>query len=34
MFYSVMPAGGHFAAFEEPELMPADLRVFVAAIMR
>jgi len=30
--YTVMPAGGHFAAFEEPELMLADLRAFVAAI--
>lgn len=30
--YTEMPAGGHFAAFEEPELMLADLRAFVAAI--
>ena len=30
--YSEMAAGGHFAAFEEPELMLADLRTFVAKI--
>lgn len=30
--YTEMPAGGHFAALEEPELTLADLRAFVAAI--
>jgi pimeloyl-ACP methyl ester carboxylesterase len=30
--YSEMPAGGHFAALEEPELMLADLRAFVATV--
>lgn len=30
--YSEMPVGGHFAAFEEPELMLADLRAFVATV--
>ncbi|WP_223262634.1 epoxide hydrolase family protein [Sphingobium sp. SCG-1] len=30
--YTEMPAGGHFAAFEEPELMLADLRAFVAEL--
>jgi pimeloyl-ACP methyl ester carboxylesterase len=25
-----MPRGGHFAALEEPELMLADLRAFIA----
>jgi hypothetical protein len=27
-----MPRGGHFAALEEPELMLADLRTFVATV--
>lgn len=27
-----MPAGGHFAAWEQPELMLADLRTFIAAV--
>ena len=27
-----MPKGGHFAAMEEPELMLADLRAFVARL--
>ena len=26
--WTVMPAGGHFAALEEPELLAADLRAF------
>jgi len=30
--YSEMPAGGHFAALEQPELMLADLRAFVATV--
>ena len=30
--WSEMPSGGHFAALEEPELMLADVRTFVAAI--
>jgi pimeloyl-ACP methyl ester carboxylesterase len=30
--YSEMAAGGHFAAFEEPELMLADFRTFIATI--
>jgi len=30
--YSELPAGGHFAALEEPELMLADLRAFVATV--
>lgn len=30
--YTVMPAGGHFAAFEEPELMLADLRAFITTV--
>lgn len=30
--WSDMPRGGHFAALEEPELMLADLRAFVAAV--
>lgn len=28
-----MPRGGHFAALEEPELMLADLRTFIATVM-
>jgi len=27
-----MPRGGHFAAFEKPELMLADLSAFIAAV--
>lgn len=27
-----MPRGGHFAALEEPELMIADLRAFIATV--
>ena len=27
-----MPSGGHFAALEQPELMLADLRAFIARI--
>ena len=30
--YTEMPAGGHFAALEEPALMLADLRAFVATV--
>jgi len=30
--YSEMPAGGHFAALEQPELMLADLRKFIACV--
>lgn len=30
--YTPMPRGGHFAAFEEPELLLADLRAFIAAL--
>lgn len=30
--YSDMPRGGHFAAFEEPELVEQDLRKFIRAI--
>lgn len=30
--YNVMPAGGHFAAFEEPGLMLKDLRAFIATV--
>jgi microsomal epoxide hydrolase len=30
--YSEMPAGGHFAALERPELMLADLRAFIATV--
>ena len=30
--YTEMPAGGHFAALEEPELLLADLRGFVATV--
>jgi pimeloyl-ACP methyl ester carboxylesterase len=28
-----MPRGGHFAALEEPELMLADLRAFIATVL-
>lgn len=31
--YTEMPAGGHFAALEQPELMLADLRAFVGKIL-
>lgn len=30
--WSDMPRGGHFAAMEEPELMLADLRAFIATV--
>jgi pimeloyl-ACP methyl ester carboxylesterase len=30
--WSEMPSGGHFATLEEPELMLADLRTFVATL--
>jgi microsomal epoxide hydrolase len=30
--YTQMPAGGHFAAFEQPQLMLADLRAFIAGL--
>ena len=30
--WTAMPRGGHFAALEEPELMLADLRAFIAAV--
>ncbi len=30
--YSRMPAGGHFASMEEPDLMLADLRAFVTMV--
>jgi microsomal epoxide hydrolase len=30
--WTEMPAGGHFAAHEEPELMAADIRAFVAGL--
>ena len=30
--YTEMPAGGHFAAFEQPQLMLADLRAFIAGL--
>jgi hypothetical protein len=29
-----MPRGGHFAAFEEPELLSADLIEFLAEVGR
>ncbi|XP_071063421.1 epoxide hydrolase 1 isoform X2 [Dasypus novemcinctus] len=32
--YSYMPRGGHFAAFEEPELLARDLHSFVAKLER
>ncbi|XP_075387013.1 epoxide hydrolase 1 [Tenrec ecaudatus] len=32
--YSFMPRGGHFAAFEEPELLAQDIRKFVGAVER
>jgi pimeloyl-ACP methyl ester carboxylesterase len=28
--YTAMPRGGHFAAFEEPDLLADDLRAFFA----
>jgi pimeloyl-ACP methyl ester carboxylesterase len=31
--WSEMPAGGHFAALEEPDLMLADLRAFIGTVM-
>jgi microsomal epoxide hydrolase len=30
--WTEMPHGGHFAAMEQPELMLADLRNFIAAV--
>ncbi|MFT4053134.1 MAG: hypothetical protein QM681_01410 [Novosphingobium sp.] len=30
--YTPMPRGGHFAAFEEPELLLADLRALIVAL--
>lgn len=30
--WSEMPAGGHFAAWEQPQLMLADLRAFIATV--
>jgi hypothetical protein len=27
-----MDSGGHFAALEQPELMPTDLRAFIASV--
>jgi pimeloyl-ACP methyl ester carboxylesterase len=30
--WNVMPSGGHFAAWEEPQLMLADLRAFIAKV--
>lgn len=30
--WTEMPAGGHFAAWEQPELMLADLRTFIARV--
>lgn len=30
--YSYMPRGGHFAAFEEPELLAQDIRQFVRKV--
>ncbi|XP_068397850.1 epoxide hydrolase 1 isoform X1 [Eschrichtius robustus] len=32
--YSYMPRGGHFAAFEEPELLAQDIRKFVGLLER
>ncbi|XP_036703116.1 epoxide hydrolase 1 isoform X2 [Balaenoptera musculus] len=32
--YSYMPHGGHFAAFEEPELLAQDIRKFVGLLER
>jgi pimeloyl-ACP methyl ester carboxylesterase len=32
--WSDMPAGGHFAAMEQPDLMLGDLRTFVSAVAR
>ncbi|XP_003410982.1 epoxide hydrolase 1 [Loxodonta africana] len=32
--YSYMPRGGHFAAFEEPELLAKDIRKFVEQVER
>lgn len=32
--YSYMPRGGHFAAFEEPELLARDLGQFVGRVER
>ncbi|XP_071958109.1 epoxide hydrolase 1-like isoform X2 [Antedon mediterranea] len=32
MQYTTMPRGGHFAAFEEPQLLADDIRKFVTAV--
>lgn len=32
--YSYMPRGGHFAAFEEPELLAQDIHKFVGLLER
>ncbi|XP_069464936.1 epoxide hydrolase 1-like [Ambystoma mexicanum] len=32
--YTYMPRGGHFAAFEEPELLARDIQQFVAKVAR
>lgn len=32
--YSYMPRGGHFAAFEEPQLLAQDIRKFVGLLER
>jgi len=31
--YTDMPRGGHFAAFEEPELVANDLKKFVKTVL-
>lgn len=30
--YTYMPRGGHFAAFEQPELLASDIRMFVKKV--
>lgn len=30
--YNYMPRGGHFAAFEEPELLARDIQQFVSKV--
>lgn len=32
--FSFLPRGGHFAAFEEPELLAADIRQFVEKVAK
>jgi len=32
--WTVMPAGGHFAALEEPEALAADIRAFFRPLRR